>query len=107
MFPLTRPSPPDGGRFSSSQQPPDDCAGAAEIDDAGVALAQRRHHLAEILYSRCPGLADRGLCRRFDLTLIELTRQKALDDSYLLALLLREIGAVALLIERDRIRGAA
>ena len=54
-----------------------------------------------------PSLVDRGLRRRFDLTLVELTRQKALDDGYLLALLLREIGTVALLGRARSIRGAA
>ena len=98
--------PPDGVRFASSQQQPGDCTSAAEIDDAAVALAQHRHHLPQILYRRCPSLVDRSLCCRFDLILVELMRQETLDDSYLLALLLRKIGAVALLIKRS-IRGAA
>src|SRR5204863_4263702 len=88
-----------GGRFVSSQQPPDDRARAAEIDDAGVALAQRRHHLSQILYGRSPSLVDRSLCRRFDFALFELTRQEAFDDGYLLVLLLRKIGTVALLVK--------
>ena len=61
----------------SAQQPPDDRACAAEIDDAGVALAQRRHHLAEILDAGGSGLGDRGPRRRFDLALIELARAES------------------------------
>ena len=85
-----------------SQQPPNDCARAAEIDDTGVALAQHGHDLSQILYRRCPSLVDRGLRRRFDFALVELTRQEALDDGYLLALLLRKVQAIALPVKRDR-----
>ncbi len=94
-------------RTGSSEQPPHNGSRTAEIDDAGVTLPQRRHYLSQILCGHCAGLTDCGLRRRFNPALVELTRQEALDDGYLLVFVLRKIGAVALPKKGDRLRDAA
>ena len=49
-----------------------------------------------------PSVGDRGLGRGGDLVIAHLARQKAFDDRDLVFLLLRQLGAVALPVERDR-----
>jgi hypothetical protein len=71
-------------------------------DNARVAFTQYRHYFSQFLDTRCASLPDGRRRSRFDLTLVKLTRQKALDDGYLLVLPLSELGAVTLPIEGDR-----
>src|SRR5712692_5724106 len=92
----------EGAATVSTQQPFRRGARFAEIHLAGVFLAQRRHHPTHVLGACSAGGGDRVPDRLFELGLGELLRQEALDDGDLGLLLGGELGAVALLVERDR-----
>ena len=57
-----------------------------------MAMAERGHDLAHVLDARCacPGDVCRG--RLFNLGLLELSLEEALDDGDLVTLSLREVG---------------
>src|ERR1700751_4301435 len=89
-------------RYASPQQPSDDRAGFAEVDDAGVALAQHRHDLTDVFDAPRASFSDRSACGSLDFARIELMRQKAFDDSDLLPLFLSQIRSASLFIKGNR-----
>src|SRR5579872_3518722 len=93
--PATRPggTPAVPRGCGSAQHLLDDGAGAGEVDDSGVALAQRRHDLAHVLDTLRAGIGDRRLDRRHRLLLAHLLRQEAFDDRDLRLLLRGEVDA--------------
>ena len=86
----------------SAQEPSYNRTSATEIDDPCMACAERGHDLTHVLDAGCPSFGNDCRYRPLDLGLLELARQEGLDDCDLVAFLLREVGAIALLVKHYR-----
>src|SRR5260370_20237939 len=86
----------------SDQAPSDNRTGAGEIHDPPMAMAECGHDLAPVLDARCACPCDDCRGRLFNLGLLELSRQEAVDDGDLVTFSLREVGAITLVPKSDR-----
>src|SRR5215211_136993 len=73
-----------------------------EVHFAGVFGPKPADDLAHVLHRCGAGLADRRGDRGARLGVVHLPRQEALDDGDLLALLIGELAAAGLIVDRDR-----
>jgi hypothetical protein len=78
----------------SAQEPSDNRTGAGEIHNPCMAMAERGHDLAHVFDARCACPGDDCRDRLFNLGLLELSQQEAVDDGDLVTFSLREVGAI-------------